>query len=113
LPAVQDANSVEKHDQSGEPDGTDDLSLRRKPSNGKSDEKNGADAEGKSANVDLADQVPNPDRKEYRKDRLRSDDVLRKLDHGGVSPTLKQSSTIASSVIAHGTLPREIARSRD
>jgi hypothetical protein len=84
LSAIQDADSVEEHDQSRKPDGTNYLSLWRKPPDGEANEENGADAKRKSAKVDLADQVSHPDREEYCKDWLRADDVLRKLDHGNV-----------------------------
>ena len=85
LPPVQDADSVEEHDQAGQADRPDDLGLRREGADGKPDEQDGPDAERKAAEVDLADQVADADGEKHRKDRLRPDDFAGKIKHGDVS----------------------------
>ena len=82
LPPVENADAVEEHDQAGQADRTDDLGLRRKCADGQADEQNGADAERKSADIDLADQVTEADGEERRKNRLGADDVAGKVEHG-------------------------------
>ena len=78
LPPVEDADPVEEHDQAGEADRPDDLRLRRERADGEADEQDGADAERKSADVDLADQIADADGEKRRQDRLRSDDFASK-----------------------------------
>ena len=75
LPAVEDADAVEKHDQAGQADRPDDLRLRRERADRQADEQHRADAERKAAEVDLADQIADADGEEERKDRLGADDV--------------------------------------
>ena len=49
------------------------------------DEQNGSDAERKSADTDLADQVAETDGKKRRQNRLGPDDVAGKIDHDSIS----------------------------
>ena len=44
--------------------------------------KDGPDAKRKSTKIDLADQVAKTDGEKHRKDRLRSDDFTRSIQHG-------------------------------
>ena len=74
LPAIEDSNSVEKHDQAGKADRSGDLGFRGKGADGQADEQDGADAEREATDVDLADQVTDADGEKQRKDRLRTDD---------------------------------------
>ena len=85
LPAVEDADAVEEHDQAGEADRSGDLRLRREGADGQADEQDGADAERKAADIDLADQIAEADGEKHRKDRLRSDDFASELEHDNVS----------------------------
>ena len=85
LPAVEDADAVEKHDQAGEADRSGDLRLRGECADGQPDEQHGADAEREPAEVDLADQVADADGEEHREDRLGADDVTSEIEHGNVS----------------------------
>ncbi len=57
LPAVQDADPVQEHDQAGQTDRPGDLRLRREGADGQADEQDGADAEREPADIDLADEV--------------------------------------------------------
>ena len=45
------------------------------------DEQNGADAERKAADVDLADQITEADGEKRRQDRLAADDFAGKIQH--------------------------------
>ena len=81
LPAVEDANAVQEHDQAGEADRPDDLGFRRKGADGKADEQHRADPERKAGDADLADQIADADRQKRRQDRLASDDVACKIQH--------------------------------
>ena len=85
LPPIEDADAVEEHDQAGKADRPGDLRLRREGADGEADEQDGADAERKAADVDLADQVADADGEKHRKDRLRADDFAREVEHGNVS----------------------------
>ena len=49
LPAIEDADAVEEHDQAGQADRPDDLRLRREGADGQADEQHGADAEREAA----------------------------------------------------------------
>ena len=82
LPPVENADSVEKHDQPGEPDRSDDVGLRREGSESQVRRTDGADAKRKPAKIDLSDQVSDPDREKNRKDRLRPESVTGKIKHG-------------------------------
>src|SRR5215468_3713697 len=75
LPAVQDSDPVEKHDQAREADRSNDLSLWRERADGEADEENGADTERKSADADLTDEITQSNREECRQYRLASEDV--------------------------------------
>ncbi len=112
LPAVEDADAVEEHDQAGEADRSGDLRLRREGADGQADEQDGADAERKAADVDLADQIADADGEKHREDRLRADDVARKLEHGDVS-SLNFRVRHDGSVSGRGSPRRETVRSRD
>ncbi len=90
LPTVENADAVEKHDQAGEADRPGDRRLRRKGTDREADEQNGADTERKAAQVDLADEISDADGEEYGEDRLRTEDILRKLNHDGSLPALNQ-----------------------
>ena len=83
LAAVENADPVEEHDQAGQADRAGDRGLRRKRPERESDEQHRADAERKPADVDLPDQVAEPDGEKDCKDRLCSDDITREVDHGG------------------------------
>ena len=79
LPAVENADAVKEHDQADQADRARDLRLRRKGAEREPDEQHGADAERKSADIDLADEIAEPDREKRCEDRLRPDDVLRAI----------------------------------
>jgi hypothetical protein len=57
LPAIEDSNSVEEHDQAGKADRSGDLGFRGEGSDGQAYEQDGADAEREASDVDLADDV--------------------------------------------------------
>ena len=61
LPAIENADAVEEHDQAGQPDRPDDRCFGSKCADRKADEQNRSDAERKSAEIDLADQVADTD----------------------------------------------------
>src|SRR6476620_4923388 len=105
LPAVEDPDPIQEHDQSCQADWSDDLGFGRERTDGKADEKNGADAERKSPDTDLTDQITQSDREKCRQDRLAADDLASKVQHDVQSPQ--------PVVSAPGTLPRGIARSPD
>src|SRR5271169_4001517 len=85
LPAIENADAIKKHDQADEPDRSDDLGLRREGAEGETHEQHGADAERKSAKVDLTDKIAEPDREKGRKNRLRPDNFTRKVKHDPAS----------------------------
>ena len=76
LPAIENADAVEKHDQADQPDRAGDLRLGREGAQGKTHEQHGADAEGESAQIDLADEIAQSNCQKYGEDRLRADNVL-------------------------------------
>ena len=88
LPSVEDTDSVEKHDQPGEPDRSYNVGLRREGSECKTHEQDRAHAKRKPAKIDLSDQVSDPDRKKNCKDRLRPESFTGKIQHG-MSPAEK------------------------
>src|SRR5262249_1232058 len=102
LSAVQDADSVQEHRQTGQADRTDDLRLRRKGADREADEQNGADTKRKAADVDLTHQVAEANREKNREDRLRPDDVLSKLQHDSPSklPRTRWRSVLLNSAHA-------------
>ena len=81
LPPVENADAVEEHDQAGQPDRPDDRCLGGERADGKTDEQHRADAERKSAEVDLTDQIADADGEKHREDRLRADDFAGKIEH--------------------------------
>jgi hypothetical protein len=81
LPAVQDADAVEEHDQAGQADRSGNRRFRGECANRQPDEKDGANPEREPADIDLADQVAETDGKERRKDRLGSDDLASSVQH--------------------------------
>ncbi len=85
LPSVQDADAVQEHDKADERYRPRDLRFRHQPADRETDEQNGPDAERKAEDVDLSDQIAEADREEYREDRLGSDDVAGKVQHGKIS----------------------------
>src|SRR3954469_16322999 len=85
LPAIENSNSVEEHDQAGKTDRSGDLSLWGEGSDGQAYEQDGADAEREASHVDLADDVTDADGKKQRQNWLRTDDVARHLKHDNVS----------------------------
>src|SRR5277367_271778 len=93
LPAIEDAHAIKKHDQADEPDRSDDLRLRREGAESETHEQNGADAERKSADADLTDQIAEPDRKKGRENRLRADNFTRKVKHDPASVSFFVSSS--------------------
>src|SRR4029077_10363990 len=95
LPAIEDSNSVEKHDQAGQADRSGDLGLRGEGSNGQAYEQDGADAEREASDVDLADDVTDADGEKQGQNRLRTDDVARHLKHDNVSDYEQASSQSA------------------
>ena len=106
LPAVENADSVEEHDQAGEADRSDDLGLRREGADGEADEKNGADTERKAAEIDLTDQVADADREKRRKNRLCPNDVTGEIQHFDY---LLLAMDAVSAINGRGTPPRGIA----
>ena len=108
LPSVENSDPVEKHDQTRETDRADDRRFRRKGTDGKADEQNRADAERKAAQVDLADEISDADREKHGEDRLRTEDVLRKLNHDEVS----QPRIVNSWISARGTPRPETVQQR-
>src|SRR5204863_8513885 len=102
LPAVKDSDPVQEHDQSCQADWSRDLGFGRERTDGKAHEKNGTDAERKSPDTDLTDQVAQSDREKCRQYRLASDDLASKVQHDVRSPQ--------PIVSAPGSLPRGIAR---
>src|SRR6185369_15063563 len=105
LPAVEDPDPIQEHDQYCQPDWSGDLGFGCERTDGKAHEKNGADAERKSPDTDLTDQVAQSDREKRRQYRLASDDLASKVQHDVQSPQ--------PVVSAPGSLPRGIARSPD
>ena len=85
LPSVENADPIQKHDQSGETDRTGDLRLRRKGANRQADKQHGADTERKSPDIDLTDQIADADGKEDGKNGLGADDITGKSQHGCLS----------------------------
>ena len=81
LASVENADSVEEHDQAGQADRPDDLGFRCECADGEADEEHGADAKREAEDVDLADQIAHADRQKRRQDRLASDDVASKVQH--------------------------------
>ena len=81
LPAVENPDAVEEHDEAGQPDRTDDLGFRRECTDGEADKEHGADAEREAEDIDLADQITDADRQKRRQDRLAADDIARKIKH--------------------------------
>src|ERR1700761_5065172 len=81
LPAVEDPDPVQEHDQSGQPDRSCDLGLGCERTDGKANEKDCADAERKSPDTDLTDQVAQSDSEKCRQYRLTSDDLASKVQH--------------------------------
>ena len=78
---VQYADPVEEHGQSNQSDGTHDLCLRRKSSDGQADEQHGTNAEGEAKDVDLPDRIAQTNSEKQRKDRLRADHVANVGQH--------------------------------
>src|ERR1700760_2443019 len=66
LPAIEDADAVEEHDQAGEADRPDDLGFRCERTDRKADEEHGADAEGEAKDIDLTDQISDADGEKRR-----------------------------------------------
>src|SRR5437773_8151867 len=93
LPAVEDPDPIQEHDQPGQPDRARDLGLGRERTDGKAHEKDSADAERKSPEIDLTDQVAQSDREKCRQYRLASDDIASKIQHCSFSPRDRLSST--------------------
>ncbi len=81
LPAVQDSNPVQEHDQPDQADRADDLRLRRKGADGQADEQDSADPERKTAQIDLADEVAEADGEENCENRLGADDFTSHIEH--------------------------------
>jgi hypothetical protein len=77
LSPIQDAYSIEEHDQAGKAYRPGNLRFWREGSDGQTNEQDGPNAERESEDVDLPDQITDADRKEHRKDRLAAEDVLR------------------------------------
>jgi hypothetical protein len=85
LPPVENADTVEKHDQAGEADRSCNLRFWRKGANGQPDEQHSAHPERKSANADLTDEVTDTDGEERCQNGLRSNDVTRESKHDSFS----------------------------
>ena len=81
LTTIENADAVQKHDQAGQADWSDDLSLRRERAYRKTDEQDRTDPERKPGDADLADQIAQSDRQKRRQDRLAPDDVACKIQH--------------------------------
>jgi hypothetical protein len=86
LTAVEDADAIKKHHEAGQADRPRDRSLRREGADEQPDEQHRADAERKSAEIDLADEIADADREEDGQNRLRADNVLRKCNHSNNPP---------------------------
>ena len=86
LPAIQNADPVEEHDQAGQADRPDDLGLRCERADREADEKHRADTQREAEDVDLTDQISHSDGQEGGQDRLASDDVARSVQHCMISP---------------------------
>ena len=65
----------------GETDRPGDLRLGGEGADGEPHEQHGSDAERKSPQIDLADQVAETDGEKYRKDRLGGDDLTSQIEH--------------------------------
>ena len=100
LPAVENADPVQEHDQPGEADRADDLRFRRERPDGEPDEENRAHAQRKPADVDLPDEIAEADGEKGRQDRLCADDLTCRVEHGaasaGFSAIVRRSSHIAA-----------------
>src|SRR5262245_14032272 len=81
LPSIQDTDAVKEHDQAGQPDGAHDLCLGGKCAEGEPNEQHGSNAERKSADADLTDQITQPDGQKCGEDWLRSNDLAGQIDH--------------------------------
>ncbi len=79
LPAIENADAVEEHDQAGQPDRPHDRCLGSERADGEADEQNRSDAERKSAQIDLADQVTDADGEKHREDWLGVQDFAGKI----------------------------------
>src|SRR6185437_15081608 len=88
LPAIQNSDRVKEHDQTGQPNRSDDLSLRSKGAECQAHEQNSSDAERKPEDVDLTNQVTQADGKEQRENRLGPDNVAGQVNHDEISPGL-------------------------
>ena len=75
LSPIKDSDPIEEHDEFGQADRTDDLGLGRKGANRQTDEKNAADTERKSKDIDLADEITETDGEKRRKNWLAADHV--------------------------------------
>src|SRR5690349_3233283 len=82
---VEDADSVQEHDQADQADRPGDLRLRRNSADREADEQHGADAERKAEDVDLAHQIAEADGEKDRENRLGSEDALDEFPHGSSS----------------------------
>src|SRR5262249_49825932 len=81
LPAIQNADAVKKHDQAGQPYGTNDLCFRGEGAESQAHEQNGSHAEREAEDVDLTDQVAQADGKKQRENWLRADDLAGQTNH--------------------------------
>ena len=86
LPAIENADPVEEHDQAGQADRPYDLGLRCERADREADEKHRADAQREAEDVDLTDQISHSDGQEGGQNRLATDDIARSVQHGMISP---------------------------
>jgi len=77
LSPIQDSYSVKEHDQTGKSDWSSNRCFRGEGANGEANEQDSTDSQGKSAKIDLADQVANADCEKDRKNGLCADDIAR------------------------------------
>jgi hypothetical protein len=81
LAAIEDADPVEKHDQTRQADRPYDLSLWCKRADREADKENRADAKRETEDADLAHKVAQSDGQEGGQNWLAFDDAASKVQH--------------------------------